>query len=58
MPFEIESVGEHGHPHPHPHVVGQAGRTNAEIHDALHDRRRRVVQTVRATEASSTGTEG
>ena len=54
MPFAIE----HGHGHP-PHTgAEQDPRTNAEIHDALHDRRRRVVKTVRAAVAESTGTEG
>jgi hypothetical protein len=44
----------------HPRAVraGRDRRTNAEIHDALHDRRRRVVQTVKAATAASTGTEG
>ena len=54
MPFEID--GDHGHPHPHPAEYDP--RTNAEIHDALHDRRRRVAESVRAEEAASTGTDG
>ncbi|HKB28294.1 MAG TPA: diguanylate cyclase [Candidatus Limnocylindrales bacterium] len=54
MPFVIDA--EHGHPHPH--LADTELRSTAEIHDALHDRRRRVVQTVRAAEAASTGTEG
>jgi hypothetical protein len=41
-----------------PAVAGRDARSNAEIHDALHDRRRRVVPTVKATEAGLTGTEG
>jgi diguanylate cyclase (GGDEF)-like protein len=54
MPFEID--GEHGHAYPHP--TERDPRSNAEIHDALHDRRRRVVKSVRTAEAASTGTEG
>ena len=56
MPFVIE--GGHGHSHApgeeHDH------RTNAEIHDQLHDRRRKVVPSARAMEAAeaATGTEG
>lgn len=56
MPFEID--GDHGHPHPHPFGGARETRTNAEIHDALHDRRRRVVPTVKDVEAASTGTAG
>jgi diguanylate cyclase (GGDEF)-like protein len=61
MPFEVDQ--DHGHDHPHPQsiVSGRDVRSNAEIHDALHDRRRRVVQTVKAAdaiEAAPTGTEG
>jgi diguanylate cyclase (GGDEF)-like protein len=52
MPFAIE------HGHAHAAGAGHDPRTNAEIHDALHDRRRRVVKTVRAEEAESTGTQG
>lgn len=54
MPFEID--GDHGHAHPRP--AGDDPRSNAEIHDAMHDRRRRVVQSVREAEAELTGTEG
>ena len=56
MPFVVDST-LHGHAHPHgePHDR----RSNAEIHDALHDRRRRVVPSARAIEAAAlTGTEG
>ena len=56
MPFEIDEGARHGHAHPA--VAGYDSRTNAEIHDALHDRRRRVVKTVKDTEAASTGTDG
>jgi HD-GYP domain-containing protein (c-di-GMP phosphodiesterase class II) len=56
VPFEVDR--EHGHEHPHPHEAVHDPRSNAEIHDALHDRRRRIAQTVRAVEAESTGTEG
>ncbi len=55
MPFEIDQA-PHGHPHPHDDV--QDGRTNAEIHDALHARRRKVVPSARAIEAGATGTSG
>jgi len=53
MPFAID-LAPHGHPHPHTDDV----RTNAEIHDSLHDRRRRGLQTDESTEAGSTGTHG
>ena len=53
MPFAID-LAPHGHPHPHTDDV----RTNAEIHDSLHDRRRRGVPTDESTEAGSTGTHG
>ncbi|HEX5148024.1 MAG TPA: diguanylate cyclase, partial [Candidatus Limnocylindrales bacterium] len=55
MPFAIDH-GLHGYPHQH--SATQDGRTNAEIHDALHVRRRRVVPNVRAVEAGLTGTDG
>lgn len=55
MPFAIEH-GLHGHSHL-PGEIHDA-RSNAEIHDALHARRRRVVQTDREAEAGSTGTLG
>ena len=54
LPFAIE----HGHGHQHPHPTEHDPRSNAEIHDALHDRRRRVVPSIRAAEAASTGTDG
>ena len=53
MPFTID--GGHGHPHPHPAEYDP--RSNAEIHDALHDRRRSA-QSVSEAEAELTGTEG
>jgi len=56
MPFTVDG-GLHGHSHP----LGEVHdvRSNAEIHDALHDRRRRVVPSARAIEAAAlTGTEG
>jgi diguanylate cyclase (GGDEF)-like protein len=58
MPFEVSD--DHGPAHAHPHgvVAGRDTRSNAEIHDALHDRRRRVVPTVKAAQAASTGTDG
>ncbi len=56
MPFEIDADHFHAHPHPHPEADGS--RSAGEIHDALHDRRRRVVKSVREIEAASTGTEG
>jgi diguanylate cyclase (GGDEF)-like protein len=56
MPFRID--GAPGHSHPHPGLADEEQRSNAEIHDALHDRRRRVVQTVRDAEGASTGTAG
>ncbi len=59
MPFQIGDDHAHGHPHPQALAADSRDmRTNAEIHDALHDRRRRVVQTVKAAEAASTGTDG
>ena len=53
MPFTIDG----GHGHPHPHAAGYDPRSNAEIHDALHDRRRSA-QSVSEAEAELTGTEG
>jgi hypothetical protein len=53
MPFTID--GEHGHPHPH---AAFDARSTAEMHDTLHERRRRVVKTARSKETASTGTEG
>jgi diguanylate cyclase (GGDEF)-like protein len=55
MPFTIDHA-----PHGHSHGPAQARdrRTNAEIHDQLHDRRRKVVPSARALEAEATGTEG
>ena len=53
MPCAIDGT-PHGHPHPH----AVDARTNAEIHDSLHDRRRQGVQTARVAEAGSTGTLG
>jgi diguanylate cyclase (GGDEF)-like protein len=55
MPFTIEG-GAHGHSHL-PGEVHDA-RSNAEIHDQLHDRRRRVVPSAREIEAPLTGTDG
>jgi diguanylate cyclase (GGDEF)-like protein len=55
MPFVIDG-GAHGHEHAHLEVPD--ARSNAEIHDQLHDRRRRVVPSARAVEAELTGTEG
>jgi diguanylate cyclase (GGDEF)-like protein len=55
MPFTIEG-GAHGHSHL-PGEIPDA-RSNAEIHDQLHDRRRRVVPSARDIEASLTGTDG
>ena len=55
MPFVVDG-GDHGHPHL-PGEVHDA-RSNAEIHDQLHDRRRRVVPSARDIEAAMTGTEG
>jgi HD-GYP domain-containing protein (c-di-GMP phosphodiesterase class II) len=55
MPFEIDRAP---HGHAHPHADAQDGRTNAEIHDALHARRRKVVPSARAVEAEATGTNG
>lgn len=58
MPFAIEHARRgHGHPHPHPGAEPEA-RTNAEIHDELHARRRKVVPSVRALEAELNGTNG
>jgi diguanylate cyclase (GGDEF)-like protein len=55
MPFSVDAVF-----HAHPHVPGDVHvtRSHAEIHDALHDRRRRVVPTSLEAETESTGTEG
>jgi hypothetical protein len=55
MPFPIDQPL-----HDHGDGSGQAadGRTNAEIHDALHARRRRVVPSARALEGTPTGTDG
>ena len=60
MPFEVDDADGQGHCQRdlRPAFAGRDGRSNAEIHDALHDRRRRVVPTVKATEAGLTGTEG
>ena len=58
MPFEVDGNHGHVHPHPHPVVAKRDRRSNAEIHDALHDRRRRVVPTVKATPTAATGTNG
>ena len=55
MPFTVDRVP---HGHPHGPVEVRDGRSNAEIHDQLHDRRRKVVPSARALEASATGTEG
>ena len=55
MPFEID-LSPHGHPHAN--VNGHDGRTNGEIHDALHARRRRVAPSARVIEAGLTGTNG
>ena len=55
MPFVVEAEA-HGHSHL-PNDLPDI-RTNAEIHDALHDRRRRVVPSAREIEASLTGTDG
>ena len=55
MPFVIDH-GLHGHAHPHEDVPDS--RTNAEIHDQLHDRRRRVVPSARVLDEKLTGTEG
>jgi HD-GYP domain-containing protein (c-di-GMP phosphodiesterase class II) len=53
MPFTIDhAVHGHAHPSGHFHDV----RSNAEIHDQLHDRRRRVVPSARAVDAELTGT--
>jgi len=59
MPFTIDhAVHGHAHPSGHFHDV----RTNAEIHDQLHDRRRRVVPSARAASedltVELTGTSG
>ena len=57
MPFVVEGGIGHGHAHLPGEVHDE--RSNAEIHDALHDRRRRVVPSARAMEAATlTGTEG
>ena len=55
MPFIVEADA-----HGHAHLPGDLPdvRSNAEIHDALHDRRRRVVPSAREIEASLTGTDG
>ncbi|MEA2609481.1 MAG: hypothetical protein QOJ75_1724, partial [Chloroflexota bacterium] len=53
MPFAID--GDHGHAHPH---AAFDTRSTAEMHDTVHERRRRIVKTVRSKEAASTGTEG
>ncbi len=55
MPFVVD-----GALHGHSHLPGELHdqRSNAEIHDALHDRRRRVVPSARAVEAEITGTDG
>jgi len=55
MPYTIDG-GFHGHSHL-PGDVPDA-RTNAEIHDALHDRRRRVVPSAQAVHGKATGTRG
>jgi diguanylate cyclase (GGDEF)-like protein len=55
MPFAIVG-GFNGHSHLPAEALGT--RSNAEIHDALHERRRRVVPSVRAAEVEPTGTEG
>ena len=53
MPFMIDhAVPGHAHPSGPFHDV----RSNAEIHDQLHDRRRRVVPSARAVDAELTGT--
>jgi len=48
------AASPHEHDHPHPHHVGD--RNHAEIHDALHARRRLIEQG--ADEAAPTGTDG
>jgi len=55
MPYEID--GQH---RGHAHFPGELydARSNAEIHDALHARRRRVAPSVREAEAKLTGTGG
>ena len=58
MPFEIDDERATDTRIRMPVVAGHDSRTNAEIHDALHDRRRRVVPTVKDAEAASTGTTG
>jgi diguanylate cyclase (GGDEF)-like protein len=55
MPFAIDHAQIR---HPHPHDELPDVRTNAEIHDALHARRQRVVPSVRALEAEKSGTGG
>ncbi len=55
MPFVID-LGFNGHAHPHDDVPD--ARSNAEIHDQLHDRRRRVVPAAGALDEELTGTEG
>jgi diguanylate cyclase (GGDEF)-like protein len=55
MPFTIDHAP---HGHEHPHLEANDSRTNAEIHDALHARRQRVVPSIRARDAELTGTDG
>jgi diguanylate cyclase (GGDEF)-like protein len=53
MPFRIDGYG-----HRHPHAASMDDRSNGQIHDALHDRRRRVVQPVLAGETAATTATG
>ncbi len=55
MPFVVKA-GFRGHSHL-PGEIPDA-RSHAEIHDALHARRRRIVPSARAADAASTGTNG
>jgi diguanylate cyclase (GGDEF)-like protein len=58
MPFPIGSQGlAHAHPHPHAGLEVDL-RSHAEIHDTLHDRRRRVVRPARTEAPAPTGTDG
>ena len=61
MPFPVEAYSQlidHGHAHPHldPDPVDE--RAHGEIHDALHDRRRRVVRAPKTDKSAQKGKAG
>jgi diguanylate cyclase (GGDEF)-like protein len=59
MPFPVEAYGSLSTAdHLHPHPEGSDERAHGEIHDALHDRRRRQVQPTPDPQLTPTGTGG